>query len=251
MEDAAAATPRAADVAAPAGGTHVVLPDHFSPDRAGVAALEAGDGRAMFYLPWQGRTLVGTTDSAADVTRRPNPPDKDVSLILSEVNRFLGPHTPATEADVLAAWVGIRAVPEAKVDGDHVVATIPGGGGPDNPLNLIGCRGTANEKAERIQTAHAAPYHHDAVQLLRDYHVAALAKADKSLRKRIAHQYPWIMAQVVYAVRKEHARSAADVDVLAAHNRATAKVVRCMGDERVRAPGSIMMFRFHHFQHCS
>jgi len=70
--------------------------------------------------------------------------------------------------------------------------------------------------------------------------VCNLADIDKMLRKKISNQHPWIMAQVVYAVRNEHARCVTDilsrrtrlcqVDVLAAHN-ATPKIVRRMGDE--------------------
>lgn len=96
----------------PAAGTHVVLPDHFSPDRTGLAILKTQDNRAMFYLPWQGQTLVGTTDYQVDIDewyKNPVPPMKDVMQILDEVNRYLDPSVACAELkDVRAAWCGVR-----------------------------------------------------------------------------------------------------------------------------------------------
>merc|ERR1719162_1719650 len=120
----------------PAAGTHIVLPAHFSPAGTGMAILETTDGRAMFYLPWQGRTLIGTTDYLSDVEKWPKAPEADVKFILQEVNRFLSQDiSNATEKDVLAAWAGIRplatgtqsvtgtAATEAKGDDDDDGAT--------------------------------------------------------------------------------------------------------------------------------
>lgn len=305
----------------PAAGTHIILPAHFSPDRTGLAILETTDGRAMFYLPWQGRTLIGTTDNLVSITKWPKPPEEDISFILSEVNRYLSQDvSPAKENDVLAAWVGIRplaigtqsvtgtAATEAiddevpsknddagvtqKVSREHLILTSSSGlvtiaGGKwtsyrhmaedtidvavkesalhilNKPtaklINLIGCEAPANTPAEKIPYANAAPFHQNTIHIQSNYRVDAstasmltscygsrasdvcdLANIDKSLRKRIANQHPWIMAQVVYACREEHARSVTDVlsrrtrlcqvDVLAAHN-VTPKLVRRMGDE--------------------
>jgi len=101
--------PSTQNIIKPAAGTHVVLPDHFSPDRTGLAILETSDGRAMFYLPWMGQTIVGTTDWLSEIKPWLAPPVKDIEWIIQEVNRYLNPdHTPATFKDVQAAWVGIR-----------------------------------------------------------------------------------------------------------------------------------------------
>jgi glycerol-3-phosphate dehydrogenase len=93
----------------PAAGTHVILPDHFSPDRCGLSILETSDGRALFYLPWMGQTIVGTTDSVSEIKPFLSPPEADIKWIIQEANRYLDPNvSPATEEDVLAAWVGVR-----------------------------------------------------------------------------------------------------------------------------------------------
>lgn len=46
----------------PSAGVHLVLPDHFSPADMGLIVPKTKDGRVLFFLPWEGNTLCGTTD---------------------------------------------------------------------------------------------------------------------------------------------------------------------------------------------
>jgi len=54
------------------------------------------DGRVIFFLPWQGATIAGTTDSPCEVTHSPSPSEKDIQFILNEVKNYL---TPDIEGD--------------------------------------------------------------------------------------------------------------------------------------------------------
>ena len=45
-----------------AAGTHIVLPGYYSPPDIGMLDINTSDGRFLFFLPWQGSVLVGTTD---------------------------------------------------------------------------------------------------------------------------------------------------------------------------------------------
>jgi len=122
--------PQAPNIIKPAAGTHVVLPDHFSPDRTGLAILETSDGRALFYLPWMGQTIVGTTDWLSPIQPLLAPPVTDIDWIIKEVNRYLNPdHTPATYKDVLAAWVGIRPLAQGLQSATGTKETEAKGGG--------------------------------------------------------------------------------------------------------------------------
>lgn len=56
----------------------MVLPDHFSPDAMGLIVPKTKDGRVLFFLPWEGSTLSGTTDSETDMTMEPMPTEKEV-----------------------------------------------------------------------------------------------------------------------------------------------------------------------------
>jgi len=92
---------------APSRGTHVLL------DRAdlstGTAAciVPAGEGRAIFALPWYGRTLVGTTDNdyEGDVDH-PHPGEEDVEYLLAAVNAFFG--VSLSDSDLVGAYAGVR-----------------------------------------------------------------------------------------------------------------------------------------------
>lgn len=66
------------------------------------------DGRVIFFLPWQGNTIAGTTDTRCDVEREPVPQEEDIQWILEEVRRYLSPDIKVRRGDVLSAWSGIR-----------------------------------------------------------------------------------------------------------------------------------------------
>ena len=47
------------------------------------------DGRVIFFLPWLGHVVAGTTDHPCKVTTSPEPTDDDVQFILSEIKHYL------------------------------------------------------------------------------------------------------------------------------------------------------------------
>jgi glycerol-3-phosphate dehydrogenase len=98
--------PRAEPLILGAAGVHVILPDHFSPDRMGLIVPKTRDGRVLFLLPWEGSTIAGTTDAPAPISMEPRATEDDVAFILAETNRYLS--RPVKRADVKAAWSGIR-----------------------------------------------------------------------------------------------------------------------------------------------
>jgi glycerol-3-phosphate dehydrogenase len=62
-----------AEIVVPASGSHIILPDYYSPRTMGLIDPATSDGRVIFFLPWLGHTIVGTTDSPATPTRTPRP----------------------------------------------------------------------------------------------------------------------------------------------------------------------------------
>lgn len=98
--------PKGEDLIIPAGGVHIVLPDHFSPEQMGLIVPETSDGRVLFFLPWEGGTLCGTTDGKSDLTMLPRPTMDEVDFILNESSRYLNRHV--NRGDVRAAWSGVR-----------------------------------------------------------------------------------------------------------------------------------------------
>jgi glycerol-3-phosphate dehydrogenase len=66
----------------PAAGVHVMLPDHFSPSKMGLIVPKTTDGRVLFFLPWEGATIAGTTDSESELTMLPRPTAAEVDFII-------------------------------------------------------------------------------------------------------------------------------------------------------------------------
>ncbi|KAI9884566.1 MAG: hypothetical protein M1823_003638 [Watsoniomyces obsoletus] len=109
--------PQTAEIVAPSSGVHVVLPGYYSPANMGLIDPSTSDGRVIFFLPWHGNTIAGTTDAATEITANPLPGEKDIEWILSEIRTYLAPSINVRRGDVLAAWSGIRPLvrdPKAK-----------------------------------------------------------------------------------------------------------------------------------------
>jgi glycerol-3-phosphate dehydrogenase len=90
----------------PSRGTHLVIPSERLPVRAGAIA-PAADGRTIFVLPWLGQTLVGTTDNDYDGDiERVQPAGEDVAYLLDALNGFFA--TDLSPGDLAGAYAGVR-----------------------------------------------------------------------------------------------------------------------------------------------
>ena len=91
----------------PSQGVHLVLDHSFQPSDAALMVPQTDDGRVLFVIPWHGRVLVGTTDTAMDQPEiEPRALDEEVDFILRNAARYLE-HDP-TAADVLSVFAGQR-----------------------------------------------------------------------------------------------------------------------------------------------
>ncbi|GBB94466.1 hypothetical protein RclHR1_02360024 [Rhizophagus clarus] len=100
--------PRIENIVAPSSGVHVTLPNYYSPRKMGMIDPSTSDGRVIFFLPWEGNTIAGTTDSPTELTYNPMPKEEEIQWILDEIKRYLSPDIKVRRGDVLAAWSGIR-----------------------------------------------------------------------------------------------------------------------------------------------
>jgi glycerol-3-phosphate dehydrogenase len=109
--------PSAESIVAPSLGVHVTLPGYYSPANMGLIDPSTSDGRVIFFLPWQGNTIAGTTDAPTPIARDPVAGEDEIEWILSEIRGYLQPDINVRRGDVLAAWAGIRPLvrdPKAK-----------------------------------------------------------------------------------------------------------------------------------------
>ncbi|KAK4046286.1 mitochondrial glycerol-3-phosphate dehydrogenase [Microbotryomycetes sp. JL221] len=104
-------------IVSPASGVHITLPNYYAPSKIGLIDPATSDGRVIFFLPWQGNTIAGTTDSPADVEQHPIPKEEEIEWILNEVRNYLSPSIRVRRSDILSAWSGLRPLvsdPDAK-----------------------------------------------------------------------------------------------------------------------------------------
>ncbi|KAJ2901273.1 Glycerol-3-phosphate dehydrogenase mitochondrial [Zalerion maritima] len=100
--------PNAKRLVGAASGVHIILPGYYSPSDMGLIDPKTPDGRVCFFLPWQGNTVVGTTDRDDEVVRDPIPADQDIDWILKTVRKHIAPDIELRRGDILSAWCGLR-----------------------------------------------------------------------------------------------------------------------------------------------
>ncbi|MGH3246115.1 MAG: glycerol-3-phosphate dehydrogenase/oxidase [Trebonia sp.] len=256
-------------------GVHLVMPR--SAIDADTGMIVRTSKSVLFFIPWDSRWIVGTTDTDWSGDRaEPAATTEDVDYILGEANRVLA--RPLTREDVLAVYAGLRPLvaetpverragdkrvgaraagdkaagtgkPTTKLSREHVVDTpLPGlasvaGGkfttyrlmardvvdaavadlpGPVPPsvtgqLPLLGADGLPAVRASAGRLA--ADY--DVTPAVADHLIARygtlatevldLIRADATLGRRLLDGYPYLRAEVAYAVTHEGALHAEDV----------------------------------------
>lgn len=111
-----------------AWGTHIVVPGDVIPKHMGLLDYNTSDGRFLFVAPFQGHTLIGTTDKKGPAETRNRPPEEDIEWLLVEASKYL--QRDLTRSEVTSAWRGWRplvstaageAAPE-HVSRDHAIS---------------------------------------------------------------------------------------------------------------------------------
>ncbi|KAJ1667641.1 mitochondrial glycerol-3-phosphate dehydrogenase [Coemansia sp. RSA 1813] len=251
--------PGMSDIVAPSSGVHLVLPSYFSPKNMGMLDPATTDGRVVFFLPWEGGVVAGTTDTLCQVEANPKPSEKEIEWILSEIRRFLSPDVKIRRGDVLAAWSGIRPLvrdPKAKNTKDlvrnHMIHTSDSGlitiaGGKwttyremaketiDKAIDAFSLQPLRDCQTESVRLIGSHAWSDTMfIKLVQNFGVdlevarhlshnygdrawAVCALGDHkgaqfpSLGERIHPLYPFIDAEVRYAVQYEYALSIVDV----------------------------------------
>jgi glycerol-3-phosphate dehydrogenase len=231
----------------PSRGAHVLVDRDVLSTGEAACIVPAGEGRAIFALPWYGRTLIGTTDNDFDGDiDHPRPGGDEIAYLLEAVNEFFGASLGA--ADLVGAYAGVRPLiatgdPKKSVDISRKaelyetssgMLTITGG-------KLTTWRRMAKQTVDRLveREGREAPCHTAEIPLGREAEpdeleapegvgeeavsqlafryghaartVLALAREDPKLAAPIVPGRPDLLAEAVVAARLEQARSVADV----------------------------------------
>ncbi|WP_166259305.1 glycerol-3-phosphate dehydrogenase/oxidase [Marinobacter salicampi] len=95
----------------PLRGSHLVLPFQVLPVSCSVACLHPEDRRPVFVFPWQGKTVLGTTDLDHEdsLDREPVVTESEIEYLLAAA-RKLFPGSPVEVSDIVSSWSGVRPV---------------------------------------------------------------------------------------------------------------------------------------------
>lgn len=98
----------------PLRGSHLV----FSKETLSVPEVlvfdHPEDRRSVYLVPWEGCTFVGTTEADdAGRTEQLTAISQEEQRYLLEAVRYIFPHKPISERDILSTWAGIRPIVSA------------------------------------------------------------------------------------------------------------------------------------------
>jgi glycerol-3-phosphate dehydrogenase len=95
----------------PLRGSHLVLPKAKLPVADAIALFHPVDKRGVFIFPWEGCTVIGTTD-----VDHSDDLDIEASITAQEINYLLEvikvsfPHSEIVSNDAISTWAGVRPV---------------------------------------------------------------------------------------------------------------------------------------------
>lgn len=226
-------------------GSHILLEKHHCPQDTGLLIPKTTDGRVLFLLPWEGSTLVGTTDLATKISHDPKPTEEEIEYIIHHLNKYLS--KPVSKEDILSRWCGIRPLAQeadvketSRLSRDFKIVQ-----SPSKLYSIVGGKWTSYRKmgsdlvdtiiknrdlpdkgssvtdhtpligAKTIEKPALINLDDEVINhLLHSYgdRAAEVIKiAQEGYTNRLAEGYPYIEAEVIYAVRNEYACTEMDV----------------------------------------
>ncbi|MDR0737919.1 MAG: glycerol-3-phosphate dehydrogenase/oxidase, partial [Prevotellaceae bacterium] len=222
----------------PSQGVHLVFDKKILPGDYAVMIPKTSDGRVLFAVPWHDKVVVGTTDIRRPVAElEPLPLKEEIDFILNTAALYF--ETPPQYADILSVFAGQRPLAAPKSEGKstkelsrghkiivspHRLITITGGKWTsyrrmaEDTLDKAIKLGLLEAKKCRTKNLRIHGYrpHPDLTNHLYVYGsdevaIRDLAGSDPGYAKKLHNDYPYTVAEVVWAVRHEMARDVEDV----------------------------------------
>ena len=101
----------AEQVIRPLRGSHLIVPFWRLPVAVSLSLIHPRDRRPVFVYPWEGVTVIGTTDldHEADVQKEAVLDQGELDYLLEAAN-FAFPDTKLRASDLISSWSGVRPV---------------------------------------------------------------------------------------------------------------------------------------------
>jgi glycerol-3-phosphate dehydrogenase len=222
----------------PSQGVHLVLSRDFLPGEDALMIPHTEDGRVLFAVPWEGRVVLGTTDTPiGEASLEPRALEAEVDFLLRTAGQYL--RRAPTRADVLSVFAGLRPLAAStngkgktkEISRSHKIVvsgagllTITGGKwttyrrmGEDVVDRAIGLGGLPPAPSRTAELAiHGAGLVPTGAGRLALYGsdlpgLRALMAEQPALAEPLAAGLEFLKAEVVWAARYEMARTVEDV----------------------------------------
>lgn len=218
-------------------GTHIVVAPEVLGGNNAIMVPKTEDGRVIFAIPWLGKVVIGTTDIPVEkAVMEPGFERSEIDYLIEHINPYLSREIGTQ--DVLSVFSGLRPLvtgkeaTTSKLSREHHIdasssglVTVAGGKWTtyrrmaEDTLNfaishkLIAAKKPCVTRQERLHgtdpalptSGFLAHYGADAKK------VRALLESSSALEEFIDPALPFTLAEVVFAVREEMARTVEDV----------------------------------------
>jgi len=230
--------PEARSIIRPSQGIHLVLDNSFLQSKDAIMIPHTDDGRVLFAIPWYQNVIIGTTDTPLKThSLEPRALENEIDFVLATAGKYLS--KSPSKSDVLSVFAGLRplaatgdnAEKTKEISRSHKVIISKSG-----LVSVIGGKWTtyrkmAEDTLSKIIEKGMLPFkkcvtEHLKIHGYRDVSGAtdglsvygadkkemfALTKSDLSFSEIINEEPEIFVIQVIWAVRKEMARTVEDV----------------------------------------
>ena len=94
-------------------GSHIVVDAEFLGGKHALMVPKTSDGRVIFAIPWEGVTVIGTTDEPALRSEmEPNSTAAEIDFLIATIAPYL--RAPITRADIRSIFSGLRPLVTGK-----------------------------------------------------------------------------------------------------------------------------------------
>lgn len=219
----------------PSQGIHLVLDQSFLESKDSIMIPGTEDGRVLFAIPWYGKVLIGTTDTPLPShSLEPRALEEEVDFVLKTAGQYLS-KTPK-RSDVLSVFAGLRPL-AATDDASDKTKEISRGHkiiiSESGLVSVIGGKWTtyrkmAEDTLDKIMNKKWLPFVSCRTEELRihgysiaprtgflfvygsDQKEVVMLMDEKEFSKPLSKETNITVAQVIWAVRNEMARTLED-----------------------------------------
>ncbi|MBX2922073.1 MAG: glycerol-3-phosphate dehydrogenase/oxidase [Chitinophagaceae bacterium] len=225
------------ELVSPSQGIHLVVDKKFFPGDHAMMIPKTDDGRVLFAVPWHNEVIIGTTDTPVEeASFEPHALESEIEFIFRNVNRYLT--SDITRKDIKSVFAGLR--PLVKAPGQKNTAMMPRDHtilvSKSKLVTITGGKWTTYRKMAKdavdnaLFTAklprkpcitetlklHGWTIHKNEQDPLHYYGadeaaIKQLSGENNEWKELIHPEYPYIKAQVIWAVRNEMAMTVEDV----------------------------------------